>query len=77
MNGHFTLSENKKTFFFEASQNPWGVAHGFPSELVLSHGERRCVKFAKTRAYVVVDENADGTPKIDTWPIRGLQVYQQ
>ena len=35
----------------------------------------RVAKLLKTRAYVVVDEDNEGNPVIETWRIRNLKLY--
>jgi hypothetical protein len=75
--GHFTLIENGKTFYVEQSKNAWAISHGLEYDLLLQNGEeRRACKLLKTVAYVAVDENTDGSPKLEKWRIRGCSTYE-
>jgi hypothetical protein len=74
--GNFVLRANGKTFWFETSKNHWGVQHGYPFEIVFHNTkERRPVKFLKTVAYIVTDEDDSGKPVVEKWAIRDLRTW--
>lgn len=47
----------------------------FPHIIYVGVGETRFARVLKTVAYVVTDEDADGTPVVEKWAIKNRRVY--
>ena len=78
--GSFTMTVNgkSKTRFFFHTADAWARSHGLPYQLESAVTQKGAfVKFGKTRAYVCVDEGADGKPILETWEIRSLSFYNK
>ena len=72
--GDFQESECGKWFSYSPTLNEWALAHGYVHEIHVLDGVRfACVR--KTRAKVVVDEAADGSPIVEQWLIKNHSVF--
>ena len=65
--------------FFEYSARPDGDRPGlsvvdFPSRVFTCDGDR-AARILKTVAYVVIDEDADGEPIVEKWPLASNRAY--
>jgi len=68
--------KNAKTRYFAHARDEWALSNGFPYRLLSAHTDVGApIKFGKTRAYVAIDEGADGKPVTETWRISGLQFW--
>lgn len=68
--------KNAKTRYFKHARDDWALSNGFPFRLISQHeGEGAAIKFGKTRAYVAIDEDANGKPVTETWKISGLKFW--
>ncbi len=75
--GQFQESDNDHWFEFgtrPATDTTW--ASEFPHVIAVSDGGMtRYARILKTVAYVVVDEDADGTPVTEKWSIKKMRNY--
>lgn len=69
--------KHARTRFFEPATDDWAISHGLLWRLQSQHGVGVPVKFSKTRAYVAVDEDAEGKPVFETWRISGLKYWNE
>ena len=74
--GVFTLAENGNRFEYRANHS------GFQEEefpFLVSVGplgeQERYARILKTRAYISVDEDAEGNPVVERWVIRNHRRY--
>jgi hypothetical protein len=72
--GVFRENTYKKEFTFQPTQNPWAIQHGLTHEIDVLDGVRYA-RVLKTRAYVCVDESADGTPVCELWHISNHRCF--
>lgn len=70
VNGAFKELEYGKTFHYGTTTDEYALKHGMFLEFVSEAGHRRFCKVGKTVAYIAVDENPDGTPKLEKWHIK-------
>lgn len=75
--GEFREAEYKNWFNYACRDSDDDVAFApeFPHLIFLENGETRFARIVKTRAYVVVDEGADGAPVTETWIIQNHNRY--
>jgi len=73
--------EAERDNFFEFSANNTGEFRQFP-HLIWVTTPRPGIDYGfrfgevkKTVCYIAVDENDDGTPKVEKWDIRGHRIY--
>ncbi len=72
--GQFIEKDHGRTFEFStASSTPF---EGFGELVWLDNEQSRYARILKTVAYVVVDENADGTPVVEKWAIKRHTLYE-
>lgn len=67
--GEFVIPEFNTRFDFCKTSDEWAVSHDLQFEIHTTGGVR-FARILKTVAYVAVDENTDGTPKLEKWNIR-------
>lgn len=72
MIGGFRELSVGKNFWYGKTKYQWALEHDLPHEIVSDHGNRYA-KVLNTVAYVAVDENDDGTPKLEKWYIKHFQ----
>ncbi len=75
-----SFKEHSKGHHFDyshAKEGSWGHKHGLPHVVHVGTGgkdsigsETRAAHVKKTVAHVAVDENPDGTPKIEKWKLK-------
>lgn len=71
MRGEFKHLETKKTFFYITTDST--LFEGYNQVIELKETDtQRYATVKKTVAYVVVDENPDGSPVVEKWPIKLL-----
>lgn len=70
--GTFEHAETGAVFDFAARtwHAKWAV--DAPYDVAVGDGETRAAKVLKTVAYVAIDEDADGHPIYERWPIRRI-----
>ncbi len=79
--GRFTHAETNVTFYYEPAldderRSLFNVDNDFNERIVFDHGHgTRLAKIIKTRAYIIIDEDTNGNPMIETWPIKRHVVY--
>lgn len=67
--GEFQERDHGKWFSYSLTTNEWAIAHGFVHEIDVQDGVRfACVR--KTRVKVVVEEDCEGVPVVETWAIK-------
>lgn len=71
----YTVEFNTRFEFSAAGERPDGWDE-FDSLVWVADGTSRFARVLKTVAYVVVDENADGTPVVEKWAIKGHTLYE-
>ncbi len=72
--GQFRNAETGVTFEYSLAPNkPFGDE--YCCAVWLAGGHFRYAKVLRTVAYVVVDENANGTPAVERWEIRSHKEY--
>ena len=67
--GEFVVPEFKTRFDYCKTSDKWALAHNLPFEIETVDGHR-FARILKTVAYVAVDEQEDGAPKLEKWVIR-------
>ena len=77
--GEFQHAETKKHFTYSNTNNEWAKKHGLPHEIDVGPNAegKRFANVKGTVAHVSVDENDDGSPKIEKWKIRNHNKYQR
>lgn len=73
--GCFREREFDNLFEFSVNDDYTEFGEQFPHKLWVSDGSYRYAHVLKTVAYVSVDENDDGTPKIEKWFIKNWRKY--
>lgn len=74
--GAFTEKDHGHRFEYVAESNPI-FGNEYPHRLYVGHnGETRYANVKKTVAYVVVDEEADGSPVVEKWFIKNHVIYR-
>lgn len=72
--GQFEISGNT----FEFSDRPEGdrgdIWSGYPQRIFTADGDRAALVL-KTVAYVIIDENDDGSPVFEKWEIKRHRAY--
>jgi hypothetical protein len=70
--GAFTEKDHGHQFQYSGHDNEWAKKHGLQHRIKVGnsaglHSDYRYGNVKGTRAHVAVDENDDGTPKMETW----------
>lgn len=74
--GVFTEKEFGHRFEYAGEPNPI-FGHEYPHRLYVGNSlEYRYANVKKTVAYVVVDENDDGSPVVQKWDIKNHVIYE-
>jgi hypothetical protein len=73
--GEFKHAETKKYFNYGAADDPWAKKHNLPHKIHVADGKVRYGHVKGTVAHVAVDENDDGTPKMEKWPLAKHSKY--
>lgn len=75
--GEFKHGQTKKWFNYGSHKDAWATKHNLPHQIHMSDKSVRYGHVKGTVAHVAVDENPDGTPKMETWPITKHSHYAQ
>ena len=70
--GEFYLVESKQWFTFRLTTDHWALSHKFLHEIDVgtsSYPEVRFANVLKTVANVVIDEDENGYPVVESWKI--------
>jgi len=74
--GVFTEVDNKLTFEYSRLRaNEVSPFPGYETKVWLFNGEFRWARILQTVAYIVTDENPDGSPVHEKWNIKNHRVY--
>lgn len=77
--GSFREKDHGNLFEFTESANDKPIWQEYPVKVWVSAArgkqEFRWAKVLKTRAYIVTDEAADGTPVAEKWEIKNFKSY--
>lgn len=70
--GEFQHGDTKKWFTYKNADHPWAEKHNLPHQIAVGPNaeETRFAHVKGTVAHVAVDENPDGTPKLEKWTIK-------
>jgi len=70
--GDFQHGETKKWFTYKDADHPWAKEHKLPHQIYVGPNaeETRFGHVKGSVAHVAVDENPDGTPKMEKWSIK-------
>ena len=68
--GAFDENGRGNTFEYCERRKHLDIFPEFPHQIAVGYREMRYAKVLKTVVYVVVDENADGSPVVQKWPIK-------
>jgi hypothetical protein len=64
-------------FQYKTTTDPWALKHGLDCEYESEAGHVRFFKLKKTVVYVAVDENDDGSPKLEKWHVKRIWHKEQ
>jgi hypothetical protein len=71
--GRFKEADYKNGFNYKLTSDPWAKQNRLPHAVDFERtGEVRFARVLKTVAYLAVDENPDGSAKLQKWNIRQL-----
>jgi len=73
--GRFIEKECGHVFEYGNNDSSW-MADLYPHQVYVGYlGEARIARVIKTRAFVVVDEDANGLPIVQTWDIKNRMEF--
>ena len=72
--GEFVEADYGHTFTYRKTTDPWALAHGLDMEVDVGY-DTRFARVTKTRCYMSIDEQADGSPLIEVWKLKKHNVY--
>ena len=73
--GRFIEKECAHAFEYGENASGW-LADLYPHQVYVGYlGETRIARVIKTRAFVVIDEDANGLPIVQTWDIKNRKEF--